>query len=299
MKLDLYEHKKEPYILHLKPGSYFVGLWGANGGQGCQNGERIKPGGSGAFVSARLDLTKSVNLYLFVGSAGENSSCKRMTSAAGGWNGGGRGGMDTDNGGSYVGVGDDGAGGGGGATDLRLQNGASWDDLESLKSRILVAAGGSGSQFYRNGAPGGDLVGYYTNTEDEFVVSLTSQTNGYALGRGADGDDHIIVPSSGAGGGYYGGNEGFAGDWPASLTASSGSSFAAGYEGCESMSDILNLKGIRITNQDILAGHKKQSEHQNADGLAYILSLENFQIINQKVAKLTSIPITLLSMMEK
>ena len=268
-----YTHKEEPYKLRLDPGYYFVALWGANGGFGCRNAVRKDPGGQGAFVSARLEVRKALDLFLFVGSSGKNSSCLRNTNAAGGWNGGGMGGMDTDDGKGYAGVGNDGAGGGGGATDLRLEGAGGWDDLESLKSRILVAAGGSGSQFDRNGAPGGDLVGYYTNESNDFVESITSQTNGNALGKGADGAADERIPSSGAGGGYYGGNAGKEGHWDISTTASSGSSFAAGYKGCKLMTEELSKKEITISYQIIIPGHKYNFPeiNRNNDGYAIII----------------------------
>lgn len=49
--------------------------------------------------------------------------------------------------------------GGGGATDIRLQDGL-YDDFDSLKSRIMVAAGAGAADTNDFGEPGGALVGY-------------------------------------------------------------------------------------------------------------------------------------------
>ena len=75
----------------------------------------------GAYTNGIINLTKGTILYVYVG--GSN-----------GYNGGG--GQSSDR-------------PGGGATDIRLIEGV---DFNSLKSRIMVAAGGGG---HEHGAPGG------------------------------------------------------------------------------------------------------------------------------------------------
>src|SRR5690606_21349938 len=92
----------------------------------------------------------------------------------------------------------DSAGGGGGATDIRLVSGA-WNNTASLRSRIMVAAGGSGSSWSSRSA-GGAL----TSSAVCSNVGAT-QTSGNAFGIGGTGVNFSIIPSSGGGGGYYGG----------------------------------------------------------------------------------------------
>ncbi|KAI5499027.1 glycine-rich protein family, partial [Trichomonas vaginalis G3] len=151
-------------------------------------------------------------------------------------NGGGNSGYDT----GTVGTSDDDpSGGGGGATDIRL---ISDSTNKSLYSRIIVAAGGSGSALNSFGAPGGDLTGYKVQSlyKKDFVKSDTTQTSGYKLGQGQDGQNYINVPPSGAGGGYYGGKAGELEPLNAKFyraVSSSGSSFISGYEGCNSVDE--------------------------------------------------------------
>ena len=57
--------------------------------------------------------------------------------------------------------------GGGGASDIRTVNGT-WDDFESLKSRIMVAAGGGGPDSGKKGGAGGTLEGL--ESEDRYVI---------------------------------------------------------------------------------------------------------------------------------
>ena len=94
-----------PIEMNLKPGNYLFELWGAQAiTDSCY-------GGKGAYVSGILNLKKSTNFYLFIGSSD-------------GYNGGG---IPIN---TYR---------GGGSTDIRLINST---DFYGLASRIIVAAGG-------------------------------------------------------------------------------------------------------------------------------------------------------------
>ena len=99
-------------------GWYKIELWGAAGGG--------TNGGKGAYVSGMIYLEANDHLYFYVGEKGNKAAT---------FNGGGAG-SSTDS--RYY--------AGGGATDVRLVSG-SWDDAESLNSRIMVAAGGGGGYF--------------------------------------------------------------------------------------------------------------------------------------------------------
>ena len=214
------------FLAVLQKGLYKIECWGAAGGIGCQNGVHSTQGGPGAYTSGKLFLNKKTKFFCFVGGKGADGSSEKNTRAQGGFNGGGMGEDINDN---------DGSGAGGGATDIRYING-SWYDTVSLSSRIMVAAGGSGSAFSENGAPGGDLNGYIKTGDDidDIVKSDTGQNGGYDQGRGEDGKPHHFTPSSGAGGGYYGGKAGEGIEKPVyQAVSSSGSSYISGYPGCD------------------------------------------------------------------
>jgi hypothetical protein len=221
------------YSLTLYPGSYKFECWGASGGTGRTNGELKYHGGYGSYVSGDILLKKKRTFYFFVGGKGSNGSNITNTIAAGGYNGGGNGGKDTKD--------DDGAGAGGGATDIRLINGT-FDNIDSLKSRIIVAAGGSGSVFDNYGAPGGGLKGFKVTASqtESYSQSEVTQTNGYSLGCGENGKSHKYVPSSGAGGGYYGGFSYNGVDYNSNYylaVSSSGNSFISGHLNCDAVDE--------------------------------------------------------------
>ncbi|EAY13225.1 hypothetical protein TVAG_097950 [Trichomonas vaginalis G3] len=140
---------------------------------------------------------------------------------------------------------------GGGATDIRLVKTANWFDFDSLKSRIMVAAGaGSGERIC--GGDGGGLNGL--STSQLISTDINSQLNattgatqtsggifgcdvhfhicGYSgqFGIGGSGNNYEDSGPSG-GGGYYGGG-GMA--WAGS--ASGGSSFISGHRLCNAIS---------------------------------------------------------------
>ena len=215
----------------LKPGFYLFELWGGAGGIGRTNGVLKYSGGKGSYTSGSLVLLNPQTFYLYIGGKGGNGSSTSGSKAKGGWNGGGQSGADTND--------NDGSGGGGGATDIRLVGG-SWNSIESLVSRVMVAAGGSGSVYNNYGAPGGDLSGYITTNADSsiFSESTTNQTNGNSLGAGGNGINHALVPSSGGGGGFYGGFSSQIISSPYFLTvSSSGSSYISGHHGCNSVDE--------------------------------------------------------------
>lgn len=176
-------------------GTYKVELWGAQGGDG-----QLAKGGLGAYTSGLIELTNNETLYVYVG--GENSG------RTGGYNGGGNGSNDTQ----FF--------GGGGATDVRLVSGT-WNDPESLASRIMVAGGGGGSynyqemyHYYTDGGAGGTFIGASggvmhggpaskggTQLEGGKGNNGNSTYSG-SFGQGGNGANNL---GTGGGGGYYGG----------------------------------------------------------------------------------------------
>ena len=235
----VYSQNKQYYEVYMRPGVYKIECWGASGGIPPQS-----DGGYGAYTSGILDVTTSMKLFVVLGEEGRYSDVNVATYSST-FNGGGAGGIASKNS-AY------GAGSGGGATDIRLNFTGSWSDFESLKSRIMVAAGGAGTTHYDGyyfSASGGSLNGnpgdYYEKRSTMKPSTGASQSEG---GKGCNGDisdgkdgefgiggnwggTHC---SSGGGGGYFGGGGGGISDM-VHCSGSSGSSYISGYSNCHSI----------------------------------------------------------------
>lgn len=225
-------------------GTYRVELWGASGGNA---GPYM--GGKGAYTGGYITLKKNQVLYVYVGGQGTNST--------GGYNGG-----------SAVATGQENYGAsGGGATDIRLVGG-NWDSFDSLKSRIMVAAGGGGANYRNvtsetdqklygsgNGGAGGGLWGYEGVSESFQSSDNTSYTsaNFHSVGGGGtqvlggtkNGYNNVpnlvssaitggfgsgsTLEQSGGGGGWYTGSQSSNGG------AGGGSSYISGHLGCQAI----------------------------------------------------------------
>lgn len=240
-------------------GYYVVELWGASGGPSSAKA------GRGGYTKGTVYLTKETKLYIYTGEA--------STNGAGGFNGGGAG---ADKG--Y---------GGGGATDIRLVDG-SWNNFDSLKSRIMVAGGGGGANAYSTGSYGGyagGLIGDYghirsdSNTDKLEAAGLstayggtqtgggksiqlpnTGKTPGKAGALGKGGDAYSF--GGGGGAGYYGGaggcNRPCGSDTHeingcaygnSESAGAGGSSFISGYEGCDAIDESSTSGKIVHTRQ--------------------------------------------------
>lgn len=238
-------------------GTYKIELWGASGGN-----YRTNHGGAGAYTSGNIKLTKDMRLYFYVGG--------HPISYSGGYNGGGTGGNSN---GSYF--------GGGGATDVRLVNGV-WNDADSLKSRIMVAAGGAGSGYYTGtnipGGAGGGLVGelgklascnaVYAHilatggTQVSGGLGVNGNTNSSSGGAGAFGyaTRSNVTYGTGGGGGYYGGGSGSSTNCNVSSGAG-GSSYISGYKGCVAYDQIVNLSGTSSSASDTYVEYSEKDEY--------------------------------------
>ena len=159
-----------------RTGVYIIELYGAQGGTGRRDGA-ARSGGQGGYVKGEILLEKDEILSIYVGGMGGSVSCTASIGGAGGWNGGAKGGNDTN---TDSHCSKDAAGGGGGATDVRRGG-------TTLNDRILVAGGGGGGSFGYIGGNGGD----------------SDNTNG-KQGNGSGGCSYN-GGSGGGGGGYYGG----------------------------------------------------------------------------------------------
>jgi len=252
------------------PGVYKLEVWGAQGG-----GDNNDIGGLGAYTKGDIELVKNTNLYIQVGQAGtyDWTNCNDST-----YNGGSSGGCMT----SFVG------GSGGGSTDIRLSSG-NWNDFDSLKSRIMVAAGGAGAIYYNDsyhysGKPGGGLTGtsgvvinlggptshgeapyakqtkydsqYYFSGANRYNT-LTSAENGkfgiagkiYYNNELKDTGSSLYGALLSGGSGGYYGGASGVDTSSYGGTGSSGSSFISGYNGCDAIAESSTENNIVHTNQ--------------------------------------------------
>jgi hypothetical protein len=181
-----------------KTGNYEIELWGAAGGL---VGYGINLNNYGAYTKGKIHLNEGDQLYIYVGGRGVDGTANSgRTGGAGGWNGGGKGGDEC----SSCSINNNGAGGGGGgATDVRLVSG-SWNDANSLRSRIMVAGG----------AAGGTICSSCWGATLSATGSLNlpaTQTSGNAFGLGGDGyrgsgrNTNNYDGGGAGGGGYWGG----------------------------------------------------------------------------------------------
>ncbi|MBE2289990.1 MAG: Ig-like domain-containing protein, partial [Chitinophagaceae bacterium] len=180
-------------------GTLVIDMAGAKGGAKFSTGSYApytSDGGNGGRVVCSLAVTAGQVLNIYVGGVGQ-SPTSFLTSAAGGYNGGGNSGScDGCGGWQHTG------GGGGGATDIRIGG-------TTLSDRVLVAGGGGGSGYggsstlnSRKGGDGGGLTGG-TGISGGTGGGQSSAGPGGSLGNGANGAG--VQLSGGGGGGYYGG----------------------------------------------------------------------------------------------
>ena len=181
--------------------TYKLEVWGARGGRGCQNAacNSNYAGGLGGYSYGEKHLTAGTVLYIVTGGVGANSTSSNCNGAAGGYNGGGRGGNDSncDTGGNGI---EPGAGGGG-ATHIATVSGLLQNIGASNISKVLIVAGGGGGGAYvGKGGSGGGSVG----TRNGSCGTAGTQSTGNAFGLGGNGTANT-GGSGGAGGGLYGG----------------------------------------------------------------------------------------------
>ncbi|MDD3048645.1 MAG: glycine-rich protein [Bacilli bacterium] len=227
-------------------GSYTVELWGAQGGDAY--------GSKGAYTKGTIVLTKNQALYIYIGQQG--------TYLNGGWNGGGN---VLPTGVTYSGTRY--GSGGGGATDIRTTSGV-WNDTTSLRSRIMIAAGGGGAgngDLSGTGVGGALTGGSSPSTASVYGSSGGSQTAGGSyytpdsqnlgvFGKGGTTSATSVILSfgGGGGGGYYGGggNVSATNDYQAMSGGGGGSSFMSGYTGCNA----INSSGVHTGQPNHFSG---------------------------------------------
>ncbi|MEG2379194.1 MAG: glycine rich domain-containing protein [Bacilli bacterium] len=231
-------------------GIYEVELWGAGTG--------TIDSGRGAYTSGKIELKTNDKIYIYVGQQGKQGTVgndKTSSIGLGGtatFNGGGAGG--NAGGGDYPYSSYTGGNSGGGATDIRIKSG-SWNNKDSLRTRIMVAGGGGGHSsevnYDREKSDAGGLTGQlgglnsylknYPNDVGKRGIG-GSQTSGFQLGLGGNGSNSASTRyCSGhhaGGGGYYGGTGGDETGGNCHQTGGGGgSSFISGHMGCFSISN--------------------------------------------------------------
>lgn len=236
-------------------GEYKIELWGA---QGNSPVSLRAVGGNGAYTSGNIKLNVEERLFFYVG---QHKNAAISSSYNSGSTGGSRyeGGITEPSG-----------QGGGGATDVRLTSGE-WSNFNSLKSRIMIAAGGGGANNYiysSVGGAGGGISGYsginnhYPNYPTNTVPTGGTQTSGgIATDNGNGGAGHIAFGGtfgiggsggtnwgSGGAGGYYGGGGGGATGGSVDSGAG-GSSFISGHNGCDAITESSTETNIIHTGQ--------------------------------------------------
>ena len=249
------------YDLTLRPGLYFIELFGASGGYDedqislfqknwiCLNpsdygihsnidcNTKQNTAGAGGYTSGTIRLRKTTRAFLSIGGKGlydykiqeeASSNCyKKENMMEGGYNGGGW----ASNWFNVKGTATrSGAGSGGGATDIRFEE-------NDLFHRVLVAGGGGGTDNAdvgdnhgddgSGGAGGGQIAqGFFINgVEDTKYVA--NQTNGFTFGYGESAQEFGSLNENGN---HYSGNSdkagaggGWFGGW-ASQNANGGAS---------------------------------------------------------------------------
>lgn len=187
--------------ISLPKGQYIIECWGAQGGYRSSSDY----GGKGGYSIGTLTLTKSTDLFIYVGGSGNSvSSTNSSGYYPGGFNGGGY---------RY------GYRGGGGATDVRIGK-------DSLYARIIVAGGGGsdGAPSYGGGYAGGtsgargtfgcgsygyggDQTASYTSLNAIASQGTTNSSSNCAAGFGFGGFGCYTSSGYGGagGGGWYGG----------------------------------------------------------------------------------------------
>jgi competence protein ComGC len=226
----------------LQDGLYKIETWGAQGGEYNET----YYGGKGGYSEGKINLDKNTNLYVYVGGAGY-CGLGEGPIVNGGYNGGGN--ANTSSGTwtsrNFC--------SGGGSTDIRYfsetptSSNLEWNNIEGLKSRIMVAAAGGGSAYYNTthgkGGHSGGLIGYDGNGKGTSINNPTTEgatQTSYVFGKCNGG------VTSGGGAGYYGGVSG--NNWAG---GSGGSSFISGHKGCDAISSSSTENNITHTGQSI------------------------------------------------
>ena len=246
-----------PYELTVYPGVYQIECWGSIG----QKWNSYTYPGLGAYTKGTLFTNKRIKFFIYVGAKGFFNAVRDTYYAYSGYSGGG-------------------------ATDVRLVKGDNWFNMNSLISRIMVAAGGAGAEWTNAyGGNGGTLEGGagISSTDSKGTSQYEEKCKGATQTNGTECPSRLsgkmtwnsftgefgsagFVEKSNidyggfGGGGYYGGTS-----YAASFAGSGGSSFISGHQGCDSVKDSIPVEhtghpfhysGITFTDTEMIAGNE-------------------------------------------
>jgi len=249
-------------------GYYKIELWGAAGGSARVSGATD---GKGSYTSGEIYLNKNDILYSYVGSKGND---RDVCSQAEVFNRGTANDIINNRCGA----------GGGGATDIRLKNGA-WNNAVSLRSRIMVAAGGT------YGADGGDLIGNEALSSENYYENLgkkATQTSGGKLPT-----KFSSALSNGTVGGFgYAGRGGAINEASSNINGGGGSSGSSGYYGGSGASGLVNgcfkggsgssyisgFAGVNSITSETSQTHTNQTIHYSGK---YFINTEMISGVNE------------------
>ena len=252
----VYTFQNHSIPIFLRPGKYLFECWGAQG----NNYTFKNQGGKGAYTSGIINFRRKRQIYLFIGEYGKSNYQ-----------------TDTFNGGSP------GQFGGGGATDIRIVDG-NWDDLDSLKSRIMVAAAGGGPDGSENGGAGGRLFGIDSDNGNGKGANQTHGGIGYDNGSFGKGGGHVSTGELGNGGGgsgYYGGGSS---QNPGTYAGGGGSSFISGHPGCDAIDasytednpkhtgQPIHYSGLFFTNTQMIDGNNEMPSPTGGTEIGHLLN---------------------------
>ena len=251
----------EQYYIVPKTGTYKIELWGASGSGTSEPSKGESLGGKGAYTSGKINLNKNQKLYVYVGQGGSDitlSNFSNLDLYAATFNGGGAGAFDTHESGT---MGEHGFVGGG-ATDVRIVGGT-WNNFDSLKTRIMVAGAGGGGGWSGNGNQdqyyigGGGYAGGLSapSAPNKSTTKGGTQTTGNKFGIGGnavfqDGSNNNAM--SAGGGGYFGGMKG-ASFAKQNSSGAGGSSYISGHIGCVAIEETSTVNNITFPTKNSVA----------------------------------------------
>ena len=215
-------------------GEYKIELWGAQGGD-YENNTESGNGDHGAYVSGNIELKKGTELFVYVGQglgSRNTPSFNGTTSSSGGGNPGG------------------------GATDIRLVKGT-WNEINSLRSRIIVAGGGGSNEGGDWGGAAGGLIGYSSSRGGITNTGATQLNGGIGISDCSNGSFGIgSTCGATGGGGYYGGG----GSAHSYGSGSGGSSYISGHLGSIAVKSLSDTTPRLDSNNEICTEENAKSD---------------------------------------
>ncbi len=273
-----FDYKGAPQEVTLYPGTYVIECWGSQGAETyTETSVYRSAGGKGAYTKGTLIINNATTFYVYVG---QKATAVRGPAQAG---------PLFNNAAISKCVTNFYSSNGGGATDIRLIGGV-YNNVTSLRSRIMVAAAGAGagcSNEIKPGAPGGALTGFAPPQGNiNSGISPTPQTKGGAAGIRQGGNNNLVLTptagtlgsgGNGTGNGGYGGSGGagyYGGGGGIDVGGATGSSFISGHPGCNAINadgthrgNPTHYSGLVFTETVMTAGNASMPNPRGAGNI--------------------------------